>query len=130
MGIVENIKSVASTVQQIDNIELYSKILNVQKEAMDLLQENRELKIENEDVKDKLKIKDSLCHDRESYWIKKDVNESDGPFCTRCWDVDKNLVRMHKKYNGYYACPEKDCGGNVQVYPEQEQRVYTQLPND
>lgn len=129
MSIIENIKSVASTVQQIDNIELYKKILDVQKEAMDLLEDNRSLREESQELKDKLKIKNDIYFERESYWFKNKNGIVEGPFCTRCWDIDKNLVRMHKSNNGYYSCPEKKCGSSPQVFPE-EQQVYTQLPYD
>jgi hypothetical protein len=42
MGIVDNIKDVAKTVRQIDNIELYKQILDLQGEGMELVEENNE----------------------------------------------------------------------------------------
>ena len=123
MDIIGNIKNVAKTIQQIDNIELYSKILNVQQEAMDLVDENRKLKDDVRELKDSLKVKEELIFERSCYWIKGE--KKDGPFCTRCWDVDKNLVRMHPSHNpAFYSCPDKSCGASsVEVFPEKNPNI-------
>ena len=44
LGLYDSVKEVAGIIQKADNIELYSKILDVQKEAIDLIEENRKLK--------------------------------------------------------------------------------------
>lgn len=117
MSIIDDIKSIAKTIQQADNIELYQKILNVQAEALEVVEQNNKLRDENHELKEKLKIKENLKHERNSYWIESD-GKNDGPFCSRCWDVDKNLVRLHPCGNpAYYDCP--NCkAGSVLVKPE------------
>lgn len=44
MGVLDDVKSLAKTVQQIDNVALYRQILDLQGEIMDLVEENRSLK--------------------------------------------------------------------------------------
>ena len=119
MSIIDDIKSIAKTIQQADNIELYQKILNVQGEALEVVEQNNKLRDENRELKEKLKIKENLKHERNSYWLESD-GKNDGPFCSRCCDVDKNLVRLHPCGNpAYYDCP--NCkSGSVLVKPEHD----------
>lgn len=119
MGILDEVKSVATTIQKADNIELYSKILEIQSQAMDLIEENRELKNEIEDIKKKLETKQSITYNKQMYWVKKE-NELDGPFCTRCWDKEQKLIRLHKHDNGwgtvFMQCPECSTGVETEKY--------------
>jgi len=59
-----------------------------------------ELSEENKELKEKLEIKGKITLKNNFYYI-----ENDGPFCTRCRDVEKKLVRAHPKGN-YAKCPE------------------------
>lgn len=104
MNIIENVKSVAKTLQQMDNIELYKQILDIQSQALELLEENRTLKDENYELRERIKIKKSLLFENNMYWIEKD-NKKEGPFCSRCWDMQNRLVRMHIYSGNYCECP-------------------------
>ena len=105
MSIIDNIKSVASLIQKADNIELYRKILDLQYEAMELVQQNNELRNQLIELKEKLSTQDSLVFKNNKYWKKIDDNKHDGPFCSKCWDVDKKLVRHNNHNSGYMSCP-------------------------
>jgi len=125
MSIIDDIKSVAKTIQQAGNIELYQKILDLQGQALEVVEESSKLRDENRELKEKLQIKENLKHERNSYWLDSG-GKQDGPFCSRCWDVDKNLVRLHPGGNpAYYHCP--NCkAGSVLVKPELDPPVRTQ----
>ncbi len=128
MSIIDDIKSVAKTIQQVDNIELYKKILDVQSEALDLLEKNQELIEENKKLNEKLKIQAELVLKNNSYWIGDDAKN--GPFCSRCWDVEKNLVRLHPCGNpAYYDCPNCKCG-SVLLKPELDQVSNFSAPDE
>jgi len=94
VSIIDDIKSIAKTIQQVDNIELYQKILNVEAEALEVIEDNSKLRDENRELKEKLKIKENLKYENNAYWLESE-SKKDGPFCSCCWDVDKNLVRIH-----------------------------------
>ncbi|MEO0131295.1 MAG: hypothetical protein ABIK76_06355, partial [candidate division WOR-3 bacterium] len=48
---------------------------------------------------------------------RKENGEKDGPFCTRCWDKNKDLIRMHPCGNPAYSeCPE--CKNSVKTGPD------------
>lgn len=108
MRILDEIKSVAKTIQQIDNIDLYRQILNLQADVMDLLQEKNNLKIEVASLKEKLRIRESLVFKNDSYWQEKPEGLRDGPFCSNCWDTNQILVRMIDDAHALlpcYKCP-------------------------
>jgi hypothetical protein len=102
MGIYETIKDALNIIQKTDNIELYRSILDIQKECMDLVEENRSLKARIRKLEDEKINNDKLEVKGHCYYLKKDDGELDGPFCTTCWDKDRKLIRMHvSNGNGY-----------------------------
>lgn len=106
MSILDDVKSLAKTIQQIDNIELYRKILDLQGEILDLVEENKKLKNEIGLLEEKFRIKESLEFKLDTYWIKKAVGVEDGPFCSKCWDTQQQLVRLIFCGNPQYSeCP-------------------------
>lgn len=114
MGIIDNVKSVARTVQQIDNIDLYTRILDLQGEILSLVEENTGLRRQVTDLESAAAIAAVLVVRRDSYW-RTVGGKDDGPFCTRCWDVDKQLVRLHEAANPEYGhCPNCDKAGKIE----------------
>lgn len=105
MNIFDKLKSIGKILQEVGKIEQNQQILEAQKELLEIQKKIQNLERENAELKEKLKIKESLIYENNAYWIIKD-SKKDGPFCSRCWDVDKNLVRLHQGYNpGSYDCP-------------------------
>ena len=106
MGLYDATKDALTLIQKADNLELYSKILDIQKQALDLQEENKVLREENQKLKDNSHIKDKLVIKENMYYLK-DSDIEKGPYCTRCWDVDKELVLMHSDNatNSEYICP-------------------------
>jgi len=117
MAIFDELKSVGKILQEAGKIEQYQQILEAQQELLKMQKKIQGLEKENTGLKEKLKIKENLTHENNAYWIKNE-SKKDGPFCSRCWDVDKNLVRMHPCGNqAYYNCP--NCkADSVKVKPE------------
>ena len=73
---------------------------------MELVQENAELKARTQGLEDQLRIRTQLVVRDDCYWLPRDGQELDGPFCTNCWDVRKDLVRMWRSGNPEYSsCP-------------------------
>lgn len=95
MGIIENAKEAVKIVQQIDNIELYRKILDLQAEAIEL---SEELKKKDETIsklKDALSLKGKMICEASAYYITDEKgNKTEGPFCTKCFDIDQSKCRL------------------------------------
>lgn len=135
MSIIDDVKSVAKLIQQIDNVELYRKILDLQGEVMGLVQENSELKKEISSLKESLRVTESLKFERNVYWNEKPDGTKEGPFCSKCWDKEKLLVRMTTMSNPqYHRCPacnvpintsgRQDEVGNIAVISRRRDRGY------
>ncbi len=107
MGFLDNIKAVAKTVQQIGNIELYQKILDLKSDAMDMLEENRKFRAELEEANQRLNIRDNLRFSFNMYYLPDKDGKRNGPFCSSCYDASQNLIRLHS-YKGFWGCPQ--CG--------------------
>lgn len=127
MSLIDEIKSIASTIQKIDNIELYRKVLNVQQEALEAVEENDKLRKENTELKEKFKNRENLIYKNEAYWMV--VNDvKDGPFCSRCWDKEQDLIRLHPMGNpSHYDCPNCKCG-SVNAKPELDRLARASRP--
>lgn len=125
MAIFDELKSVGKILQEAGKIEQYQQILEAQQELLEMQKRIQNLEKENAELKEKLEIKENLIHENNAYWIDKE-GKKDGPFCSRCWDADKKLVRLHPCGNpAYYNCP--NCkAGLVKVKPELDPPVTTQ----
>jgi len=132
MGIFDDLKNAAKILQEAGKIEQYKKILEAQKELLDMQKKIDDLEEENRELKKKLKIKESVAYRNNAYWVKKSEKEEDGPFCSRCYDKDKDLIRMQPCGNPEWGeCPE--CNNRVQttkgstqsgvVIPEEERDI-------
>ena len=107
MGLLDNIKSIASTVQKIGNIELYRQILDLQSEAMGLLEQKAALEEENRSLREKLQVRSELKFEHNAYWRRDPESGSEeGPYCSNCWDTRQSLVRLHQQLDpNYVECP-------------------------
>lgn len=120
MSIIDDVKSVAKLIQQIDNVELYRKILDLQGEVMGLVQENSELRKEMAALKEHLRVTESLKFERNVYWNEKPDGTKEGPFCSKCWDKEKLLVRMTTMGNPqYHRCPACNVAINTSGRPDE-----------
>ena len=75
-----------------------------------------ELEAEKRELKEKLEIKEDLIYENNAHWIIRG-NKKDGPYCSRCWDVEKNTVRIKQSVANpsFHSCPE--CKTQVQTNP-------------
>ena len=103
MGVLDTAKDAVQLVQKIDNIELYRKILDLQSDALKMVDDNAKLRDRIKELEAAFAIKDSLVFENNSYFVRKDTVQ-DGPYCTLCWDTDRKLVRLHKDDHDWWWC--------------------------
>jgi len=114
MAIFDELKSIGKILQEAGKIEQYKQILEAQEKLLEMQKKINDLGEENKKLKEQLKIKENLVYENNVYWSKRDGEDKDGPFCSRCWDKNKDLIRMHPCGNPAYSeCPE--CENSVQV---------------
>jgi len=96
MSIIDTLKETVGLMQKIDNIDLYRRMLELQTQVMALFEENRSLK-------EQLATRAQLKFKKNAYWM-----NDDGPFCSRCWDAESKLVRLHQQEGCVPRCPSCD----------------------
>ena len=110
MGFFDVIKDVVTIAQKADNVELYKALLDLQKGAFELSDENRRLK---EEV-DRL---NGIINDNSNKELRGDCYyfNGEGPYCTKCHDDENKKIHMSKDDNNcgtiYFRCPK--CKHNV-----------------
>ena len=59
-------------------------------------------------LKNALKISDNIFYESPYYFIRiDDESERDGPFCQKCYDSNRKLLRLQsQKIKGYWLCKE------------------------
>ncbi|MBI2098717.1 MAG: hypothetical protein HYT49_03680 [Candidatus Wildermuthbacteria bacterium] len=116
MAIFEELKSIGKVLQEAGKIEQYQQILGLQQQVLDMQKKIDDLETEKKELGSKLQLQNSLVYENNAYWIKQE-NKKDGPFCSRCWDVEKNAVRIKQGVNNpsFHTCPE--CETQVQTDP-------------
>jgi regulator of replication initiation timing len=107
MGILDNAKEVAKAVQEIHNLELYQRVLALHSDIIELVEENNKLRLEAKLLRDHLEIKAKLhpiVAQDIVYFLEREGQADDGPFCQTCWDIDHKLVRVLKQKDGSHWC--------------------------
>jgi len=106
MGVLDTVKETVKLVQQVNDIELYKKILDLQSDIQTLFEENINLRQEVSALKEQARIKAKLLYDSRlaTYYLDNGTPQPDGPFCQVCWDVDGKLVRGFQGQSGNIVC--------------------------
>ena len=116
MSVIDTAKEAVMLVQKIDNIELYKKILELQSDALKMVEENGKLRDRIKELETAFVIKDTLTFEDNHYFAMKDGTK-DGPYCTLCWDNDRRLVRKHKDDHDWWWCLiHEEKRGYLQVF--------------
>jgi regulator of replication initiation timing len=115
MSIFDVLKLAANYYKDSGKMELYNQTLEVQEQLLEMRNKITNLEIENKNLKEKLKLK--IIYDNNAYWINKE-GKKDGPYCSRCWDKNKDLIGMHPTANPASSrCP------NVRIVLKQDLRI-------
>jgi hypothetical protein len=90
MGILDNAKEVANAVHEIKNIELYARVLDLNRGIMDLVEENRNLHAEVEDFKKRFKLREKMEFKEPFYY----QGDDETPFCPACWERTATPIHL------------------------------------
>jgi hypothetical protein len=104
MNAVELVKDLVKVGQNLQDIELFKKIVALQGEVFELDAANRELKKRVAELEEAAALRAKLTFEKNLYWLK-DGNNIEGPFCTRCYDKESAVRRMISDSGRAFACP-------------------------
>ncbi len=104
MGIVDNFKEVVALVQQVDNIDLYRKILDLQSQAIAQASEIVELKRALQEREEQIrelgrheKFVGKLVRSGQAYYLASDNGQPTGdPYCSHCWESKNVAIHIHQ----------------------------------
>ena len=115
MGIVDIIKDAIRLARKLDNVAIVKALLDAQQSALELTQQNEELREEVARLKEALELHGTVKYDDGAYWSEN--GDRDGPFCTKCWEVDGKLVRMKHTEDQWFKCPNCKIGCDIPSGP-------------
>lgn len=75
-------------------VEAQEKIMELRETALELQEENVNLKSQVNELQQALKLKEQLRWSGSVYWLEAEAGKKEGPYCPRCYDVDGKLVRL------------------------------------
>lgn len=113
MGIYDDGKAILEFIQKSDNIELYKKMLDIQKQSLEIWDENTKLNAKVIELEDKLIFKGKLIHRNNAYWFEEAGRQV--PICTGCWDANSKQIRLKDFENGFAECPI--CKNTFEIAP-------------
>jgi len=128
MGIIDKVKELAVLAQKVQNIELYEKLVSFQSDIFALQKENSELKDKVRQLAEKLYLQAKVIWEKPFYWLKENETK-DGPFCQKCYDSDRKLIRLQGRDNDIWDCFNcKSCfyGPNY-ITPRYDKKPYNPL---
>lgn len=55
-------------------------------------------------LKDQLEMKNKVVWEEPYYFLITDTDKKDGPYCQKCYDTDKKLIRLQSLNRGIWKC--------------------------
>jgi hypothetical protein len=97
MSIIDSGKEILKLAEAYRNTELYEKIVTLQADIVTMSGEkvviNEHLlqaKAKIKELEEALSFKGRMILGHNSYWME----DGDGPFCVRCWEVDRRPIHL------------------------------------
>lgn len=117
MGVFEELKSIGRVLQEAGKIDLYQKILEVQSNLLEYQKEIADLKNQNIELMEKLRMKGKLVYDsKEKAYFSEEDSERNSPFCPNCWENDNRTIHL-SKYIYHDSIIHWKCPKCLQTFP-------------
>ena len=100
MGLLENLKDVASLAQRVGEIELYKKIVDLEGEVRNITRENRQLEDHVIELEKRLNLRAAMTFKPPFYYQDGDKT----PFCAPCFEGDEVAVHLGKTLGENWLC--------------------------
>ena len=114
MSIYSAAKDAANVLKEAGKINEYQKILDLIDDLFDKREKIEKLQDKIKQLEKKLRISNDYKFKNNAYYSK----DGDGPFCSRCLDKNKDLIRVIKNVNNddFGTCPECNKQVNLTGY--------------
>ena len=106
MAIYDIVKDAIGIAQKADNIELYKTLLEIGQMALDLQNENAELKKKIDDLTQSKQFEQDIIRHAEPYYtLKSDGENSSIYYCSTCLGKENKKIQMAPLGDGKLWCP-------------------------
>ena len=103
MSILPNYNEIVDLLKKGSNLEAQEKIMELREGALALQHENLKLHERINELEEELNLERVVQWEAPFYW--KIIGETrDGPFCQKCYDSDRKLIRVLKTRGGWWHC--------------------------
>lgn len=124
MAIYDFVKDAMGIAQKADNIDLYRKLLEIGRMALDLQNENAELKKKIEELIRSQQLEQDIIRHIEPYFtLKSDGQETTIFYCATCYGREGRKIQMYYDGESKLYCPA--CNTSFSMRPAKKgQKVY------
>lgn len=98
-----NYKEVIDLINQGSFVKTHESTMELLEATVGLREENFALRKKVRALEDEIGLKQHLRYEKGKYWLKNKEGKMDGPFCQRCYDVDKKLIRLQDYSKSLYC---------------------------
>lgn len=95
MNIIKTAKEITDLALKGATVDLQERVLQFREEALTMQEENLTLRTRVKKLEEALTIQQELKFDGSVYWRLTD-GDKHGPYCQRCYDVDKKIVQLQR----------------------------------
>ena len=103
MTILPNYKDIVDLIKKGSSLEAQEKIMELREAAMGLQEENLALRSRVKELEDQISLKQQIQWEKPYYW-QIIGDQKDGPFCQKCYDNDRKLMRLQGGNGGKWFC--------------------------
>jgi len=95
-------KDIVDLMKKGATVEAQERIMELREAVIALKDENFSLRQQVRSLEEELRIKGQLKFEKTVYWLLEGERKA-GPFCQRCYDIDKKLARL-QDYGASWYC--------------------------
>lgn len=98
MSLIKTTQDIYELAKKGLTIDLQERLMELREEALALQGENLALKRRVADLEAQMAVGSSLSLDGVVCWKTGQETEREGPYCQRCYDTDKKLIRLQSSH--------------------------------
>ena len=108
MSWYDAMKDAAQIFGKLKDAESKTALANLKMEGAQLTEDNAKLRLENQELREKLALREEMHWVDNLYWRRRPSQPDEGPYCPACLAGSSNAVRM-RTANVRYKGPMYEC---------------------
>ena len=104
MRLLQIARDLLRAIKGSSGIDIQEKVIELQAGILEMQEQIGQLQKENLALREQLATAGSLTYRSNCYW--RDGHPDPGPFCSRCWDLEKQLIHLGPTFDPkVLGCP-------------------------